>query len=411
MVQRLVMRRGPSPGAVFDLKDTEVLIGRGMRCQIVIRDDEVSREHCKLVKANGGYELIDTQSTNGTFVNGQRIRQCALRPGELIELGDSVTLRYEQVLTGDLTAGKLKTPTEPIKRAAPPASAFGHYLVLSRGAEVGAVFLLTTPLVTVGREPANDIVINEDAVSRYHLQIKREKTGYFVEDAGSTNGTFLNGKKLEAEAALTPDDVLRVGAAQLHYVRKPLPEHGQDEIKTRALALNKDITGELVSAIADSLRRSTGRPTTHKLGTGLDPGRLLNHMFLLYTRPDWEKLAAPLMVKMQDAGLEVWVDQYLVQGTDDWLKAIEQAAKECSVMALVLSRQSTSNPYVKLAYRKFVMTNKPIIPMLVDGFTSSGISMAFDDPIACNSVKPAESFQKLIARVQQAKVKPVNPLL
>jgi pSer/pThr/pTyr-binding forkhead associated (FHA) protein len=410
MVQRLVMRRGPTPGAIFDLTESEILIGRGGRCHIVIRDDEVSREHCRLVRSSHGYELIDAHSTNGTFVNGQRIRQRALQSGELIELGDSVTLRYEQVAAGDLK-GKLRTPTEPIKRPPPPASAFGHYVVLSRGAQVGAVFLLTNPIVTVGREPTNDIVIAQESVSRYHLQIKREKTGYRVEDVGSTNGTYLNGEKLEAPAALAPDDVLSVGTAQLHYVRRPLPEQGQDAIQTRALALDDALTGELVNAIADSLRRATLRPTTHRLGTGLEPGSLRDHVLLLYTRPDWEHLAAPLMARMQDAGLEVWVDQYLAQGTDDWLRAVEQAADECAVMALVLSRQSTSDPQVKLVYRKFVMTNKPIVPMLVDGFTSSGISMAFEDAIPCDSTRPGEAFDLLIRRVQELRNKPIRSLL
>ncbi len=406
MVQRLVMRRGPSPGAIYDLKDPEVLVGRGARCQIVIRDDEISREHCKLVKGNGDYELIDTQSTNGTFINGQRVTQRVLHSGELIELGDSVTLLYERIATGQLPGAKFKTPSEPIKPALLPVSAFGHYLVVSRGTDVGAVHLLNNPIITVGREAKNDIVIAEDAVSRYHLQLKRERTGYVVEDVGSTNGTFLNGAKLEASSPLNPDDVLRVGTMHLHYVRKPLPEHGQDEIQTRNLTLSKEATGELVSAIAESLRRSS-RPTTHKLGTGLEPGRLLNYTFLLYTRADWEKLAAPLMVKMQDSNLQVWVDQYLVQGTDDWLKAIDQAVRECSVMALVLSRQSTSNPYVKLAYRKFVAVNKPIIPMLMDGFTSENISMAFENALTCSSSAPDEGFQALIKRVQDARVKAV----
>jgi pSer/pThr/pTyr-binding forkhead associated (FHA) protein len=407
MVQRLVMRRGPAPGTIYDLTDPEVLIGRGGRCQIVIRDDEISREHCKLVRHETGYELIDTASTNGTFVNGQRVTQRPLKSGELIELGDSVTLRYERLGTSELAAGKkFKTPTEPIKPAVASVSAFGHYLVLSRGSEVGAVHLLNNPIITVGRDAKNDIVVAEDAVSRYHLTLKREKTGYVIEDVGSTNGTFLNAKKLEGRAALNPDDVLRVGTVQLHYVRKPLPEQGQDDIQTRNLSLTKEQTGELVSAIAETLRRST-RPLTHRLGTGLEPGRLVNHTFLLYTRPDWEKLAAPLMVKMQDAGLQVWVDQYLVQGTDDWVKAVDQAAKECTVMALMLSRQATSNPYVKLVYRKFVMTGKPIIPMLVDGYTSSAISAAFEEPLACDSAKPDESFTKLIGRVQLAREKPV----
>ena len=407
MVQRLVMRRGPSPGAIYDLTGAEVLIGRGARCQIIIRDDEISREHCKLVKSSGGYELVDTTSTNGTFVNGQRVRQRLLNAGELIELGDSVTLLYEWIGTGELPSAKFKTPSEPIKAALTSVSAFGHYLVLSRGAEVGAVHLLNNPIITVGREAKNDIVVAEDAVSRYHLTLKREKSGYIVEDAGSTNGTFLNGQKLEGRAVLNPDDVLRVGTVQLHYVRKPLPEHGQDEIQTRSLGLTREQTGELVSAIAETLRR-TSRPTTQRLGTGLEPGRLLNHIFLLYTRTDWEKLAAPLMVKMQDAGLQVWVDQYLVQGTDDWLKGVDQAVKECGVMALVLSRQSTSNPYVKLAYRRYVASTKPIIPLLVDGFTSSGISAAFDNPLTCDSARPDESFLKLIERVKEARAKPVS---
>lgn len=407
MVQRLVMRRGPSPGTIYDLNDAEVLIGRGARCQIIIRDDEISREHCRLVKSSDGYELIDTASTNGTFVNGQRVTQRALRSGELIELGDSVTLLYERIVTSDLSGAKFKTPSEPIKPALASVSAFGHYLVLSRGAEVGAVHLLNNPIVTIGREAKNDIVVAEEAVSRYHLTFKREKTGYVVEDVGSTNGTFLNGKKLEDKALLNPDDVLRVGTVQLHYVRKPLSEQGQDEIQTRNLGLTREQTGELVNAIAETLRRSS-RPTTHRLGTGLEPGRLLNHTFLLYTRTDWEKLAAPLMVKMQDAGMQVWVDQYLVQGTEDWIKAVEQAVKECGAMALVLSRQSTSNPYVKLAYRKFVTSNKPIVPMLVDGFTSSGISAAFENPLTCDSSRPDESFRKLIERVKLTRTNPVS---
>ncbi|MBL8147389.1 MAG: hypothetical protein JNL34_13475, partial [Anaerolineae bacterium] len=75
---------------------------------------------------------------------------------------------------------------------------------------------------------------------------------------------------------------------------------------------------------------------------------------------------------------------------------------------LVLSRQSTSNPYVKLAYRRFVASTKPIIPLLVDGFTSSGISAAFDNPLTCDSAKPDESFLKLIERVKEARAKPVS---
>ena len=81
----LIMRRGPTPGAIFELDADEVSIGRGVKNHIVIHDNEVSREHCRLVRLLEGYELHDLQSSNGTFVNGQRvITTCMLTPGTFI---------------------------------------------------------------------------------------------------------------------------------------------------------------------------------------------------------------------------------------------------------------------------------------------------------------------------------------
>ena len=48
---------------------------------VVLRDDTVSRYHCKIVQEDSGYVLVDLRSTNGTFVNKVRIREAYLRPG------------------------------------------------------------------------------------------------------------------------------------------------------------------------------------------------------------------------------------------------------------------------------------------------------------------------------------------
>lgn len=93
---QLVMRSGPNPGRTFELDKSEISIGRDIANEIVINDAEVSRKHARLVAQSGGYVLQDTGSTNGTFVNGQRLMgPHMLRPGELILLGENVSLAYE----------------------------------------------------------------------------------------------------------------------------------------------------------------------------------------------------------------------------------------------------------------------------------------------------------------------------
>ncbi|HEX7976579.1 MAG TPA: FHA domain-containing protein [Anaerolineales bacterium] len=93
---QLVMRSGPTPGKIFDINKNEMTIGRDISNDIVINDAEVSRKHARLIAQTGGYVLEDTGSTNGTFVNGQRLMgPHLLRPGELVLLGENVGLGYE----------------------------------------------------------------------------------------------------------------------------------------------------------------------------------------------------------------------------------------------------------------------------------------------------------------------------
>lgn len=95
---QLVMRSGPNPGKIFELSQNQMTIGRDITNDLVINDAEVSRKHARLTAQGGGYVLEDTGSTNGTFVNGQRLMgPHMLRPGELILFGENVSLTYEYV--------------------------------------------------------------------------------------------------------------------------------------------------------------------------------------------------------------------------------------------------------------------------------------------------------------------------
>jgi predicted component of type VI protein secretion system len=74
------------------------MIGRDSANEIVINDAEVSRRHARLTFQGGKYVLEDLGSTNGTFVNGQRLAgPRVLKPGEVVSFGEQIVLVFEQV--------------------------------------------------------------------------------------------------------------------------------------------------------------------------------------------------------------------------------------------------------------------------------------------------------------------------
>lgn len=81
---------GPDKGQIFTLQNADVFIGRHGQCDLVLHDPEVSRRHVKLAPGENGWRVDDLGSTNGSFVNGQRITQQTAAPGDRILIGQSV---------------------------------------------------------------------------------------------------------------------------------------------------------------------------------------------------------------------------------------------------------------------------------------------------------------------------------
>jgi len=116
---QMIMRTGPTPGKVFELNKNELYIGRDVSNDIVANDSEVSRKHARIVLQAGGFVLEDLGSTNGTFVNGQRLMgPHVLRPGEVIMLGENVSLAFETGYDADATM--VSAPAQPVYAPPPP---------------------------------------------------------------------------------------------------------------------------------------------------------------------------------------------------------------------------------------------------------------------------------------------------
>ncbi len=127
---RLVVRQGPIPGQVFELNKPEINIGRDISNDFVINDAEVSRKHAKLTLEGDRYRIEDLSSTNGTYIDGQRlIGPHLLAVGEIIMFGDNVGVVFEgEPSEPDLTVPSTlelgRTPVgaipAPVDRYVPP---------------------------------------------------------------------------------------------------------------------------------------------------------------------------------------------------------------------------------------------------------------------------------------------------
>ena len=99
MVQfQFVMRSGPTPGVTFPLEGDQLIIGRDSSNGVAINDAEISRKHSRLSFQGGKYVLEDLGSTNGTFVNGQRLAgPVVLKSGDVVSLGEQIVLMYDAI--------------------------------------------------------------------------------------------------------------------------------------------------------------------------------------------------------------------------------------------------------------------------------------------------------------------------
>ncbi len=122
----LVVERGPVPTTQIQLQNDQFTVGRSAGNDLVLADPEVSRRHIRVVRRADGHAVEDIGSTNGTFVNGQRISHLTLlQDGDAIDLGDTVRLRYMSLAPAedDDDTGPLgPTAEKPTQAYTPPAA-------------------------------------------------------------------------------------------------------------------------------------------------------------------------------------------------------------------------------------------------------------------------------------------------
>ena len=406
------MRRGPNIGMMFHLNGDVVTIGRGSKNDIIIHDNEISREHCRLIRSGGDYTLEDMNSSNGTFVNAQRVaKPWPLQHGFYIELGDAVAFEYERPEVAIAQAAEPATQETDTALPLPELNRAPEYysLLMASGPDSGRVYSLAQPLIKIGRDLTNDIIIQDPEVSRFHARLRRSGAQYQIEDLGSTNGTRLNDVLVTEPTPLENEDTIFLGTGvQLQYLTAStaLP---YDSPNAAAQQFPQELRAYFTDTEHGVLDKTLAmNPKTSRLGTGLEAGSLTDNIFLAYSREDWERFVASLTVNLQDAGLNVWVEQYLTPGGADWKEAIDQALEECWLMVIVMSPRSLALNHLKSAYRQFLASDKPVIPLVYEPLVTLPIELARQRIILHDRKNPRRSVHKLIYEIKEMR-KQIRP--
>jgi hypothetical protein len=103
--------------------------------------------------------------------------------------------------------------------AQPVARELGRVVVVgSPVLDPGSVYTIASSALTIGRGGDNDVSISGDEyASARHARFEPRRDGVYVEDIGSTNGTFVNGIRLTVDRRLAPGDVVRIGETELRF--------------------------------------------------------------------------------------------------------------------------------------------------------------------------------------------------
>jgi pSer/pThr/pTyr-binding forkhead associated (FHA) protein len=100
--------------------------------------------------------------------------------------------------------------------------------------------LLEKEVYTIGRKEDNDVVIDNLATSGHHAKLIREGETMYVEDQNSTNGTFINGKRI-VKSALNNGDVILVGNHTLEFITDVKPAADQTKTGVRARSMDETV--------------------------------------------------------------------------------------------------------------------------------------------------------------------------
>ncbi len=253
----LVIRHPDGTEEEVELTDS-LTVGRAEGNDLILSEGGVSRRHARFFIEAGHVHVEDVESANGTWVDGERIEggPFPLGPDNQVQIGD-YELSVKASASPKRASGSSKRPRpaaprdrapstpssqkaqpaprktkviaaikpsggEALARRPSPRRASGPQLRGIDGPLEGKIFALSGTM-NLGRVGDNDIVLDDDSVSRRHAELEVSDDGVLLRDLGSANGTTVNGGPIAEGARLAPGDVIQLGVVSLMFENAGAP--------------------------------------------------------------------------------------------------------------------------------------------------------------------------------------------
>jgi ABC-type multidrug transport system ATPase subunit/pSer/pThr/pTyr-binding forkhead associated (FHA) protein len=279
--------RGPGVTRHYVLNGDPVSLGRAAGNAVVLDDASVSRYHARIEWVEAHPYVADLGSANGTIVNNVTLEPDIphrLMPGDNVLIVDFQLAMHEaaagQAERSDVSGQPLPDDKPALLTSADPATV----ALLVNTQRWAKRISIQGPSATIGRDPANDICIDEPVVSWHHARLEQVAYGYQIVDLGSSNGLTCQDAQV-ARLLLADGDLLRIaGDVSLTYritpqvpeapvaetpaaeeaapptpvvempaVREPTPPAARESVQVQAAPLDATMIG--VETPSDGLRK------------------------------------------------------------------------------------------------------------------------------------------------------------
>lgn len=239
------------------LVDSSIKLGKDSKCDIVINEAQVDAIHCEIVVEQSDITLNNLSASRSVFVNDVPvIKSQKLAAWDVIKLG---TAELEII--------------DPLKeRSQPPQSvrssktvirpAISEWMLKANSAPLVGQFFQINHAFTIGRDEKADIMVPLSFISRVHAKLVIKKQKLYIEDANSSNGTFVNDEKVKS-CELRNNDELRLDEFSFLVVGPDVAEQS----KPRTIVREKK---EVLDRIRKSNTKTQNKP-------GLANGKVFLH--------------------------------------------------------------------------------------------------------------------------------------
>ena len=214
---------------VIKLRMAGTIFGRESG-DIILRDNEVSSTHCQIQYIKKDYYIFDMNSSNGTIVNGAKVIKQKLEDGDRILIGktemlfkleDEKQVRHISTISSamkEFNTGHDKTSIVDtlIENEIKNNQRWEVLLSVTYADGSQEDYRIQQNTIFIGRATSFGKFEDDSDISRRHLMIKLNDNGeVFIEDEGSTNGSYLNGKRIRGIHLVGPNDEIKLGSCRL----------------------------------------------------------------------------------------------------------------------------------------------------------------------------------------------------